>query len=164
MSDTEFWVGDKVRILSSGKEGIFEGTASDGRARIKWNGKIILTAIKNIQVVQEPKRKKTISLQPSASTKRRKFRDFNTTIDLHIEVLNPSIAKEAPQIILNHQLLKCKEYIAEAIALNINSITIIHGKGSGQLKREVDHILTMFDAVRYSIPQNDGGATEIWLK
>ena len=95
---------------------------------------------------------------------RLKVRDFNTTLDLHIEVLNPGIAKEAPQIILNHQILRCKKHIDRAIALGINSITIIHGKGTGQLKREVDHIVAMNDAVRFSIPQNDGGATEIWLK
>ncbi|MFT4566032.1 MAG: dsDNA-specific endonuclease/ATPase MutS2 [Saprospiraceae bacterium] len=164
MVEREFWVGDKVRIIASGKEGVFEGISSDGRARIKWNNKILLTKIQNLQAIQESKPKKIILDSIIASSKGMKSRDFNSTLDLHIEVLNPRLANEIPQIILNHQVQRCEEHIDRAISLNLTSVKIIHGKGTGQLKKEVEHLIAMNDSVRFGIPQHDGGATEVWLK
>ena len=164
MNTNELWIGDKVIIKASGKEGVFEGISSDGRARVKWQNKILLTKLHNLKKVNEPKAKKTVNLPTIATKTRKRALDFNPTLDLHIEVLNPSIMNEAPQLILNHQILRCKEHIDQALSLHLSSVNIIHGKGTGQLKREVEHLIAMNDYVRFSIPQNDGGATEIWLK
>ncbi len=164
MAESEFWIGDKVRIISSAKDGIFEGISSDGRARIKWNNKILLTKRKNLQAIQDPKPKKVILDSIVASNKGIKSRDFNPTLDLHIEVLNPSLTNEIPQIILNHQVQQCEEHIDRAISLNLTTVKIIHGKGTGQLKKEVEHLIAMNDSVKFGIPQHDGGATEVWLK
>jgi len=164
MSKLEFWIGDRVRIISSGKEGIYEGTSKDGRARVKWKNKILLTRIQNLDAITEKKPRKVLLNSTVSSSGFKRPRDFNPTIDLHIEVLNPSLTNEAPQIILNHQILRCREHIEQAIALSLNTMYIIHGKGTGQLKREVDHLISMNDNIRFSIPQHDGGATEVWLK
>jgi len=164
MSKLEFWIGDRVRILSSGKEGVYEGTSKDGRARIKWNNKILLTKIQNLEPIADRKPKKVLLNSALNSTGFKKPRDFNPTIDLHIEVLRPDLTNEAPQIILNHQILRCREHIDQAITLGLNTVKIIHGKGTGQLKKEVEHLIAMNDAIRFGIPQHDGGATEVWLK
>lgn len=167
MNLEKLWIGDTVRIRSSLKVGNYIGTAKDGRARIKYHGKVLLVKATNLEEYIIPDNKETLvfadepfeTVQPI-----KKVPQFVAQIDLHIDVLNPTIENAAPQIILNHQVVKCQDFIEKAINLNVKIITIIHGKGTGQLKREVDHILSQYDEVKYSLPKHHGGATEVWLK
>lgn len=167
MNLEDLWIGDTVRIKSSYKVGTYEGLAKDKRARIKYHDKILLVRQDNVEryIIPDNKVIPTFKDLPDIRvSKVKKAVGFKPEIDLHIETLNPTLENEAPQIILNHQIVKCKTFVEKAISLNIKILTIIHGKGTGQLKREVDFILSHFDEVRYTLPKHNGGATEVWLK
>ncbi len=163
----DLWIGDTVRIKTSYKVCTYMGRAKDGRARVKYREKILLVRAKNLESYEYPEQASQElwnDLPHDIRTPPKSSHEWPSSIDLHIDVLNPTLEHEAPQIILNHQLVKCREYIERSIQLGMKYVTIIHGKGTGQLKREVDHIIEQYDEIRYAIPQNDGGATEIWLK
>lgn len=166
MKVEDLWIGDTIRIRSSLKVGTYEGLSKDGRIRVKHHGKILLVQRDNIESYHFPEAPRTIDLHTLSSVAENlvaKKAKFENVIDLHIETLNPTLENEAPQIILNHQIVKCKEFIEEAIKLKVRIFTIIHGKGKGQLKLEVDFLLTHYPEVNYHIPKHNGGATEVWL-
>ena len=49
----ELWIGDTVKLRSSGKKGTYIGTNSKGRPRVQCGTKVILTIAENIQVCDE---------------------------------------------------------------------------------------------------------------
>ncbi|HRO74384.1 MAG TPA: hypothetical protein PK611_11970, partial [Saprospiraceae bacterium] len=53
MDIKELWIGDKVKILSSGKLGKYEGINNEGKLRISVLDKIILTRANNIEKIVE---------------------------------------------------------------------------------------------------------------
>ena len=69
-----------------------------------------------------------------------------------------------PARIIAFQLDKCKAFIQHAIDARMNIITIIHGKGEGVLRAEVHHLARLFDEVKFVIPKENSGATEVWLE
>lgn len=167
MKVEELWIGDTIRIRSSLKVGTYEGVSPDGRIRVRYQGKILLVQRSNIESYEFPEEGPSTEFHTEAVISENRVLKkvhFDPVIDLHIETLNPTFENEAAQIILNHQLSKCDAFIKEAISLGVKIITIIHGKGTGQLKMEVDFLLSHYDEVRYTIPKHNGGATEVWLK
>ena len=87
-----------------------------------------------------------------------------SSIDLHIEVLNPNYLNALPDRIRDIQTSAARRYIQSAINQKLKIITIIHGKGTGILKQEVLNVLGEFEEVQFAIPSNDGGAVEVWFK
>jgi len=47
------WIGDAVRLKSSGRTGRFAGVNADGKARIDIEGKVILSGAANLELVPE---------------------------------------------------------------------------------------------------------------
>ncbi len=165
MNLKDLWIGDPVRIVTSGKEGTFEGISSDGRARVKYRDKILLTREHNLQLYTPSQPSKLEQLKyPTTTTPQIKNPIPSNRLDLHIDVLNPALSNEVPQIILNHQLKRCKAFLENSILLKIPIITIIHGKGTGALKQEVLHLISSYPEIRHTIPQHDGGAIEVWIR
>ena len=162
----ELWIGDQVRLLSSGRNGTFEGIAKDGRARVKVVGNFILTAATNLERYEETAKPPTItnSEEHKNGYDLDARESFKSEIDLHIDSLAPMLTNEAPQLIIRRQLLECRRYVQDAIQFGMKYITIIHGVGTGELKKEVEHLLSEYSEVRYTIPKHNGGATEVWLK
>lgn len=166
MDLNNLWIGDPVQIISSGKKGKFAGIAKDGRARVSYNEKILLVKAHNIKTYEEKMiddlddllddQKVTYNIADSSK--------FNTTLDLHIEKLNPSIRNSQPEHILNYQLTSCQNFIEKAIELGKSSITIIHGRGQGRLKAEVIHLLNYYDRVTMIETTNSGGAQMVLLR
>jgi len=165
MDLNELWIGDTVKLRSSGKIGAYIGTTEKGRPRVRCGMKVILTTAENIEVYEEPKNDKIdFNLRPVESSTVVSSAYLSREIDLHIESLNPSLAHEAPQMILNHQIKRCQTYIDSIINAKVSPITIVHGKGKGQLKLEVEYLLSQYEEYHYSIPANDGGASQVWFK
>ena len=158
---SDYWIGDTVKIIYSGKIGKFEGEINEN-AKVKTGNKILLVPLKDIEIVEEdefdhfppddPVEKKLLD---------NKFRSFSDILDLHIDKLNPKIKNEPPQLIINHQIRIAKEYITEAIKRKRLSVTIIHGKGTGALKMEIHHLLKSFPQVYFTKNVNEEGAVEI---
>ena len=65
--------------------------------------------------------------------------------------------------ILDYQLEKTRIFIRDAIDRKYPHITIIHGKGQGVLKSEIEHILKDYHQIRFTFSKNGGGAVEVWL-
>ena len=160
---SEYWVGDRVLLKKSLRAGTFEGLTPSGKARIKVSGKIILSTADNLEELKEENPKK-ISLSAEEVTDHPTPKDFNPEIDLHIEVLDPTLVQRMPHMILSKQISACKAHIERALALRRREITIIHGKGKGQLKLEVDSLLASYDEVLYTRVIHQGGATSVGLR
>jgi hypothetical protein len=69
------------------------------------------------------------------------YAEFVREIDLHIEHLVPDPAKLDVQETLNVQLAAFDKYVARAIYLGVDQVTVIHGKGAGKLRSEVQRRL-----------------------
>ena len=164
MIEENFWIGDQVLLIKSNRQGTYEGANPNGKHRIKVDGKIVLSSIANLTKVDIPKLKPAITFDDSPSTTTPRYRDFNKSIDLHIEKLDPELLRQPPQMILRRQLAACKNHIDTAISVGAKIIIIIHGKGTGELKKEVDYILSQYPEIHFSNPINNGGATEVWLR
>ena len=158
---SEFWIGDIVRIVSSGKIGKYEGQIN-GMAKIKVDNKILLVNFNDFELVEEDE----INTEDHASSKEKiqsinTIKSFSDVLDLHIEKLNPAMQNQLPEMIINYQIKIAKEYLKEAIKRKRLSITIIHGKGTGVLKMEILHLLDAFPQIYFTKSVNDGGAIEI---
>jgi len=168
MNLDELWIGDWVKIVNKNVKGKFDGKGPDGQAKIK-NGKEIFL-VKASDIIKIPDEQvNELHTQDSdinhSSLTLTKAVSFKNVIDLHIEKLDPHMINSLPGRILKVQVEKCMAYIEQAIELNIPIVTIIHGKGTGLLKAEVEHILHMNKKhVRFTFVKNNGGALEVWLQ
>ncbi len=169
MKEEDLWIGDRILLIKSNRIGFYEGKTLTEKFKINVNGKIILTSLSNLSILKEEKIKKSIDF-PSVPSKpdkvlgNRTFKDFNPIIDLHIEKLAPELIKEVPQMIVRHQLNACKLHVEEAIKIGIKTLTIIHGRGKGELRKEVEHLLTNYSEIHFTTLKHNGGATEVWLR
>lgn len=165
----DLWIGDKVRMVASGRQGTFEGLSSDGRARIKVGDKIFLCPVHGLDVIPETEHFPDIHAYLAAEEKkhekplRQVAIQFDHTIDLHIDKLAPHMENEIPGRILEYQLQKSMDFIRQAIDRKYPHITIIHGKGQGVLREAILHQLKNFSQVRLTFSKNGGGAVEVWL-
>ena len=166
------WIGDILRIISSGKVGRYEGVGKNGKLRIRRGTKVFLVDTNRLELVSDEEIEKNFEKYIEKNSdpiipnrpKPKSSNSFTNTIDLHIAKLNPDLENAHPQIILDHQLVMCRTFINDAIERKKNVVTIIHGKGTGVLKEEVIHLLKEFKNVRFAISVNGDGAQEVWLK
>lgn len=166
------WIGDRVLLKSSGREGRFEGVNADGRARIKVGQTIIITGAANLETIPEQEIFPDIDafLQEDAKNNiadQVKFKKVNVytdcVLDLHIEKLAPDMKNDSSGRILEFQLRESEKFLKEAISRGNPHITIIHGKGQGVLKEAIEHQLKLFTEVKITFSKNGGGAVEVWL-
>jgi len=146
---SEYWIGDRVKLKESNRTGTFEGISPSGKAQIKVDEKIILSAADDFEKLEEEDTRK-LAFPEEKKVDHIDVQQFNPEIDLHIEVLDPTLKNEIPQMIINKQ--------------GRREITIIHGKGLGQLKLEVDSLLASYDQVLYTKVIHQGGATAVGFK
>ncbi len=165
----DLWVGDWVVLETSQRVGKYVGMAPDGRARIQIGDKIVLVKEGSLTLKPEVEGFPDHLLadfledkQSIGSPKPIKVK-FEHTIDLHIDKLAPDMTNDFPGRIIEFQLAKCREFVQEAIRLRYPHITIIHGKGQGVLKKEVEALLNSYHEARFKVSKNDGGAIEVWL-
>jgi dsDNA-specific endonuclease/ATPase MutS2 len=162
------WIGDMLRIRSSGRVGRFAGINAEGKARIECDGKIYLAVPGNLELYREEvddykKIDEWLGLK-SKQIPKKKTEPAPIEIDLHIEVLAPHLQQELPAMILSHQMGRCKVFVEESINRKLNRIKIVHGKGEGVLKAEVLHLIKQYREVSLTFEANDGGAVEVWFQ
>ena len=168
MNLKDLWMGETVLIKSSGKSGKFEGINKEGKARVNVRGKILLVTEANLEIITEkelfPDIHEFLNKDTTFAAQSRPIKTaFDHTLDLHMEKLAPHMVNDLPSGILEFQLQKSELFIREAIEKRYPHITIIHGKGQGVLKSEIEHQLTQFHQVRFTFSKNGGGAVEVWL-
>ena len=62
------------------------------------------------------------------------------SIDLHIEVVNPSLKEASALEIFDYQIEACRIFLGDSKAQGIKKIKVIHGVGSGKLADAVSKI------------------------
>ena len=158
----DLWIGDKLILLKSKRVGIFVGL-NGNKARMQVGAKILLVKADNLDPYVESEAPIKLSFDDDKSSPL-DFHEMPTSIDLHINVLAPHLENQLPVRIISHQLDALEGYLEKAVAKGLRIITVIHGKGSGALKMEVQHILKSKSYIRFFYDSNDGGATEIHMK
>lgn len=160
----DLWIGDKLRVKSTGKIGTFEGLATKKNILLKSQGTEYLVDIDDLEPFAETEE---ISLdwieEDNTKTDVRKKSKYPSEIDLHIEILAPGLINGNPTRILDHQMESFKKYLDGAYKAGLARVLIIHGKGEGILMKEIHHFLEMDSKVRLKSLINGGGATEVWL-
>ncbi len=157
----DLWIGEDVKLKSTHKTGKFEGVGAQNHAFVRIDGKMHLIEAKDLEIHTPVIATEDLNLE-SESTQPKSL-VFDTKIDLHIDALNPDLASAEPARILAHQVKAVTNFIQEAIDRRQYTINIIHGKGTGQLKSEVHHVLDGFKQVSHYQLINKGGATEVLL-
>lgn len=170
MDLSELWIGDLLRIKSSGKIGKFDGIAKDGSARIKISEEIVIAAADDLKAVNEKKLAASLNTHKEAFKERSRIDKLNFglnynseahSIDLHIDVLNPSLNSNRAERIFDFQMKAFESYLRKSIKEKKGSIKVIHGKGTGVLKDEIESILKFHPKVLQTFSIHDGGAIEI---
>ena len=123
----------------------------------------MITTIGNVELAPEGSVADPPIFSNRPKIKKEKPKELSASIDLHMEVLNPSLQHGRPERIVDIQIKAAKEFIDKSIAHGTKQILIIHGKGEGVLKSEIDHLLSLYDEVKFTFSKNNGGATEVWF-
>ncbi len=170
INPADLWVGDRLILLKSQRTGLFQGI-KNGKIRVKVDNSIVISSIDNIALAPEQKSNPALDsvnkeFKTSSLTKSNIFlekQSFNDTIDLHIEKLQASKQHDPPVAIVEFQIRKLKEFIEKAIRLKCAKVHIIHGKGTGALKMEAEHLVKSYDEFVSIYPINDGGGMTVYL-
>lgn len=171
MDLSDLWIGDILKIKSSGKTGKFEGI-ENGQAKINVREEIFLASADDLKAVDEKKLAASLNEHQKAFKERSRIDKLNFgpsynsdqySIDLHIDVLNPSLNSNRPERIFDFQMKAFDSYLRKSVKEKKTSIKVIHGKGTGVLKAEIESILKYHPNVLQWFSISDGGAIEIIL-
>lgn len=160
MNLEELWIGDLLQIVSTGKVGKYEGTSDKGLALLRHGQQLFSAEANDLRPFTPPEVQETIIIE---ETEESNPRHIHNEIDLHIEILRPSLLNALPERILNYQINAFEEYLAALKSSVVNEATIIHGKGKGVLKAEILSIIKHDKAIFSYDEVHDGGATRIFL-
>jgi len=161
----DFWIGDCVLLKKSGRKGIVNGLASDGKIIVLVDGRKVITSKGNIQLMEEDsftfpdwvfENNKPVASEVSKNR-------IPDTIDLHIEVLAPSRINDPPGSIFDFQVRKALEFVQEAYSYKYPSVKVICGKGQGVLRLYLIEAFRGEECVKLISEQHDGGALQVWL-
>jgi len=163
----EVWIGENIKVRSSGRIGKYEGISKDGRARVSSAGKIYLVKATNLEKYTEPKTDKVKAIKEEltgGTIGLGQHLQFDTTLDLHIRKLSPDLEHSSPEHILQFQLRACRAYITKAIENRASTVVIIHGKGTGVLRSEVIECIKSFAEVGSMEAINNNGAQRLFFR
>lgn len=160
----ELWIGDLLLLKKSGRVGKFDGRSGHKKVRIKVGEKTVITPINNVEMAPEGAKLQEFNYSNRPQTIKPFITPHSDFIDLHIEVLNPSLRTSRVERIIDFQIKAAKTFVENSIKNHIKQILIIHGKGEGVLKSEIKHLLSLYDEVQFTFDKNNGGATEVWLQ
>ncbi len=169
MDLNNLWIGDSIRIISRDLIGRFGGIHSAGMAFFDYNNEQLLVSAEDIELYTEAEPSIELTdLEPEPKHGLHiltKQKVSSHVIDLHYQSLEPERFQSNPHDnILEFQLTKCREFIQNSLNKRLPYIQIIHGKGQGILKAEVEHQLRNNDRIRFYHSTPDGGGLEIYLK
>ncbi len=161
MDINELWVGDFLKVKSSGVIGRYKGLNED-KVALNVDNDIILVSPEDLELIddiEEETEDKSEEIEEALS----QYALVPDELDLHIEKLNPKLINSAPQIIFNHQKQAFQQYLNKAFYQKKYAIVIIHGKGEGVLKSEVLNYIRHNKKVFTFQSIHDGGAVEVIL-
>ena len=162
---SEFWIGDRVKLIATGQIGTYNGQKSGKHYIISDQGQEYEVELSQIMIWSESKvnhkLEQLINNNPQEEPPSAKA---VKTIDLHIEVLNPDLEKALPGRIFEYQIQSFKMFIDQAVAHGLQIVEVIHGKGQGILRKEIKELLRYDKRIHFVFDKHKEGAVEIWLK
>jgi dsDNA-specific endonuclease/ATPase MutS2 len=162
MNIDDLWIGDFLLIKSKGLIGQFDG--KDGKLIVvNVDGEKMKVSLSDVEPAEDP----YLAASDDSEKMVRVDSGFSfegNKIDLHIEVLNQNMVDALPERIRDYQVAQCKVFLEYAKGKRYATIEIIHGKGSGLLKKEIHHLLKMDSSIQFILEKNNGGSTEAWIK
>jgi len=164
----DFWIGDLVFDEKSGLQGKFEGRIAPNQVKINATGKTYLLNEPKLRLMtageQEVYLEALEEELPKNPGKTTATKAYSNAIDLHIEILAPQMTSKSFEAILHRQLSATRHFIEDSIKRRQYQLLIIHGKGTGALKMEIDMLLHNYPQINEWKEVNDGGATRVHLK
>lgn len=142
-----FKTGDTVRIISLKQSGIIASISEDGNAKIAIGSLTIRVKISDLEIYNgNNKEQKTNKYRKTARLK------SPTSLDLH-----GLTSKEAMEALL--------KFISDAILSEHPQVSVIHGHGSGTIKRMVQNTLAEMECVAsFRHPINNSAETKIYFR
>ena len=162
----DLWVGDWVRDRNSDRIGRYEGEDYRG-VILRYGDDLFIVEPSGLELIpddQVPTYEMLFEKNKKKKNKAEKQKPFSESLDLHIEKLSPHLAGKQVELILQKQITAARKHIDEALKRRMLKIIIIHGKGSGALQMEIDHILKEYDNVLHTKRIHNGGAVEILFR
>ena len=158
----ELWIGDLVYVKTVRSNGKYEGFDNDGRVKVRLGFNLHYFDLSEISEAIEEEENDSIPQNAPIP----KFTDnfSGPELDLHIEKLNPQLKHASPEQIIDFQIRKSRAFLDFAIKKRWAKVLIVHGKGTGILRKEVEHMTGDFEQVLYALSKNDGGALEVWFQ
>lgn len=156
----DLWIGDDVKVISSGRIGKFEGIHANGKAKIKSKNQLYLVDAIDLESYIVKEVEDTWILVETKDSEKIEVKD---SIDLHIEILNPNLKESMPERILDYQVKAFEAFLQSAKKSYKNEFIIIHGKGTGVLKNYIMSIIKNDKDIKLYNSINDGGAVKILL-
>lgn len=144
-----FHPGDQVTIHKLRKNGVVVAVEQSGKVRVAVGSVTIKVPIEDLSLQESKASKK---LRPSSTSPlRNRAKGGTHSIDLH--GLNSSEAKN-----------RVEQAINDAVLAGVDRLEIVHGKGTGTLKKMLHELLPTLPAVeRFSLDTRNPGATIVHL-
>lgn len=164
-SVNDLWIGDLLKLKKSGLIGKYNGEKSPGKIKVKTDHKTVITTLSNVEIYVENEAEILDLGLDDLPTKDTKPFDPNNknSIDLHINILAPHLQNQPSVRILDYQVNTFHQFVDEAYNSRKRMVQIIHGKGEGVLRAEIQHLLSTDKRIHAQILTNNGGATNVWF-
>ncbi|MCH7690995.1 MAG: endonuclease MutS2 [candidate division Zixibacteria bacterium] len=140
---TELKAGDRVHILTLNKDGEIEQLLGNDKAKIKIGNIITTVELRNLSQSQAAPLKSYSRARPSAGI------ETSVSPEIHLRGMTVEEALE-----------KLDKYLDQAVVAGLGRIYVIHGKGTGKLRRRLSDFLKQHpevDSIRLG-DWNEGGA------
>lgn len=148
-------VGEKVRIKNNGLVGEVS----------KISNKAVTVIVGNISSTMSPDRVERISSNEFREASRKEFKPVEQKVDRSLtdRRLNFSPELDIRGERLSDALNIVTRYIDDAVMLNMGSVRIIHGKGSGVLREEIQKYLRSIPGLSVSDEDIRNGGTGVTI-
>ena len=166
VSADELWIGDWIEMISTGVKGQYHGLNMEGKVNIRTKENVLTTAlttdIRQIEDEAELIPEPFSSVAPADQNEKITEYDFGDIIDLHYEVLIAAYPHMTGSK-LEYQLDICNRFIHHAIQSRLINIQIIHGRGQGILRGEVEKLLKQFPEVTIISANPNLSSVDAWF-
>jgi len=167
MNVDDLWIGDRLLVKSINETGKFEGITANGNLIIQLNIGTVEVTQNDVTLAPDESKPTTVYFAEDDDKKNNpvKKTPFKNKLDLHFESLMANQSKSNFKNILSHQIAECRKFIQQAIKRKEAFVTIIHGKGEGILKKEIEKLLVEYeDSIFTQKTENQGGAITVYFK
>lgn len=137
-----------------------------GKVLVKTKDQVVLAfPIHEVSITEEDQDIVPEAYAPLLAAREEKISDpyeFGDTIDLHYDVLIESFPHLQGSK-LEYQLDICTQFIQTAVDTRLNNIQIIHGRGQGILKQEVELLLKTYPEITIISSNPNLASVDAWM-